>query len=198
MRLFVAADLDNAAREAAIGTSRAIARGFDQAGIAMRWIPAEQLHFSLRFLGEVDADMVTRTRQALAGPWETPSFDAGFDALDVFPYSGVPRVVWLGMGAGREALFAVKTELDRRLGQIGVAQESRVYRPHLTLGRVRRQAEPPRAAVKPLLGDAPVADIRWVIDAVTLYESRVSYRGASYRVVERFPLPRGESREGQP
>ncbi len=155
----------------------------------MRWMPEEQLHFSLRFLGEVDANVTGGVRRALAGVWETASFVAGFEGLDVFPYSGASRVVWMGMGAGRDQLFAVKTELDRRLEQVGVEADSRAYRPHLALGRGRRQGERPRAAVKPLQVDASIESVRWVIEAVTLYESRISYRGASYRVVERFPLP---------
>lgn len=105
---------------------------------------------------------------------------------------------WLGMGTGRDEVFVVKTEFDRRLQQLGMATEIRAYRLHLTLGGVRRHGEPSRAVVKPLLAESPTELIRWTVEMVTLYESRLSYGGASNKFIERFPLPQQKISGGQP
>ena len=164
----------------------------------MRWMRAEQLHFSFRLLSELGAKSAGQERRAPVGAWETAAVHVDFDGFDVFPHSGTLRVVWLGMGTGRDEVFAVKTELDRRLQQLGVAPEIRAYRVHLTLGRVRRQGEPSRAVVKPLLAESPTEPVRWTVEMVTLYESRLFYGGASYQVIERFPLPQQKISGGQP
>lgn len=189
MRLFLAADLDGAARAAAVNTVAALAPRAEAAGLAVRWMPPEQLHFTLRFLGEVEAPAAATLAAALAGPWKTAAFQASLAGLDLFPYSGAPRVVWVGMDEGREQLLALKTELDERLAPLGFAAEDRPFRVHLTLGRLKRNSGASSQSLRSLLGECAVESARWVVDRVALYESRVSFRGASYRVVDSVSLP---------
>ena len=186
MRLFAAVDLDETARAAAAGSTHALATRLATADAPapVRWVPPEQLHVTLRFLGEVSAWQAESVRRALGVPWKTGVFSAGLADLDCFPFSGAPRVIWLGMDEGREQMAALKDELDDRLVSIGFESETRPFRAHLTLGRVNRPVAVSGPELRAILSEHRPETARWVVDRVTLYESRVSSRGAAHHVVE--------------
>ena len=177
MRLFAAVDLDETARAAAAGSTHALATRLATADAPapVRWVPPEQLHVTLRFLGEVSE-------------WQAGAFSAGLADLDCFPFSGAPRVIWLGMDEGREQMAALKDELDDRLVSIGFESETRPFRAHLTLGRVNRPVAVSGPELRAILSKHRPETARWVVDRVTLYESRVSSRGAAHHVVESTTL----------
>ena len=186
MRLFAAVDLDETARAAAAGSTHALATRLATADAPapVRWVPPEQLHVTLRFLGEVSAWQAESVRRALGVPWKTGAFSAGLADLDCFPFSGAPRVIWLGMDEGREQMAALKDELDDRLVSIGFESETRPFRAHLTLGRVNRHVAVSGPELRAMLSGHRPGPARWVVDRVTLYESRVSFRGATHHVME--------------
>ena len=193
MRLFAAVDLDERARAAAAGSARALATRLATADAPapVRWVPPEQLHFTLRFLGEVSEGQAEVVRRALSVPWKTGAFSAGLAGLDFFPPSGAPRVIWLGMDEGREQMAALKNELDDRLVSVGFESETRPFRAHLTLGRVNRPVAVPGPKLRAMLSGHHPETMRWVVDRVTLYESRVSFRGATHKVIESIRLAAG-------
>ena len=191
MRLFAAVDPDPTARAAAARTVRALASRLEgEASRRIRWVPPEQLHVTLRFLGEsteADADAV---RGVFRPPFVTGAFTARMSGLDRFPASGTPRVVWLGLDEGRDAMVAVRAELDRRLASAGCPPESRAFRAHLTLGRTKRWAAWKRYDLVRAWSEVRPETPRWVVDHVTLYESRLTPRGARHHVLESAPLRR--------
>ena len=186
MRLFAAIDLDETARAAAAGSIAALATRLATADAPapVRWVPPAQLHFTLRFLGEVSAQQAEAVRRALGLPWKTGAFSAGLGEVDLFPVSGAPRVIWLGMDEGREQMTALKNELDHRLVSAGFESDTRPFRAHLTLGRVNRQVAVSGPELRAMLTVYRPQTACWVVDRVTLYESRVSFRGATHHVVE--------------
>ncbi len=190
MRLFAAVDPDPPVRAAVARVARTAASRLEgDAPGRIRWVAPEQMHITLRFLGEVteaDADAV---RGVFGVPFETGAFTARVSGLERFPSSGAPRVVWLGIGEGRDGMIAVRTELDRRLASVGCPPETRPFRAHLTLGRIKRWPARSRCDVARALSDVRPETPRWVIDRVTLYESRRTQRGARYHVLESAPLP---------
>jgi 2'-5' RNA ligase len=115
VRLFVAVDLDAAARAAASSSTHVLAMEIATAGapVPVRWVQPEQLHFTLRFLGEVSEGQAESVRRAFSVPWKTDAFSASLAGLDLFPFSGAPRVIWLGTQEGREQMSALKHELDQ-------------------------------------------------------------------------------------
>ena len=186
MRLFVAVDLDETARAAAAGSTDALATWLATADspAPVRWVPPGQLHFTLRFLGEVSALQAESVRRALTIPWKTGAFSAGLAGVDLFPFSGTPRVIWLGIDEGREQMAALKNELDHRLLSVGFESETRSFRAHLTIGRVNRPVAVSGPELRAMLSGHRPGPARWVVDRVMLYESRVSFRGATHHVME--------------
>ena len=186
MRLFAAVDLDETARAAAAGSIDALATWLAKTNVPspVRWVLPAQLHFTLRFLGEVSDRQAESVRRAFSGPWNTGAFNANLAGVNLFPVSGAPRVIWLGLDEGREQMAALKTELDHRLVPVGFEPETRLFRAHLTLGRVNRQVAVSGPELRPMLSECGPEAARWEVDRVTLYESRLSSRGATYHVVE--------------
>ncbi len=185
MRLFVAVDLDQAVRAAAAATSRRVAPIAERAG-SVNWLKPENMHLTLKFLGEVDDGRVAEIAARVREPYGTAAFDASFAGVGLFPPTGPARVIWIGMTAGVEPLKAIQEEVERRLGPLGFPAEKRPFQAHLTLGRFRVPA--PRT-IRPAIEGTGVGSVGTCrIDHVTLYQSRLSPRGATYTALDRGPL----------
>lgn len=189
MRVFAAVDPDPTVRAAAERAARALAGRLEcGADERVRWVAPERLHVTLRFLGEVteaDADTV---RAVLRSPFETGAFLARASGLGCFPPSGPPRVLWLGIGEGRGGMAELRSELDRRLASVGHPPEARPLRAHVTLGRMKRWPARSRRSVDRALSEVRPETPGWLVDHVTLYESRRTPRGARYHVLESTAL----------
>ena len=188
MRLFVGVELDdhvkNAAAEIADSLRRDLGRELDA-----RWIPPANLHITLWFLGEVDQSRVESIRQMLDSPFQQTAFDLAISGLGAFPSSGPPRVVWLGVSSGGSALARLHEELTARLKPIGFVPERRPYSAHLTLARVKDMSRGfSYRDLRDNLHRRPADAGRCRVDAVTLFRSRVSSKGATYERLLRVPL----------
>ena len=195
MRVFAAVDPDPAVRAAAARVARAVADRLERGAHGrVRWVAPDQLHVTLRFLGEVteaDADAV---RAVLRSPLETGAFRARASSLGCFPPSGPPRVLWLGIGAGSDGMAELRSELDQRLAAAGHLPEARPLRAHVTLGRMKRWPSRSRRDLDRILSDVRPETPGWLVDHVTLYESRQTPRGARYHVLESTALGRPAGR----
>jgi RNA 2',3'-cyclic 3'-phosphodiesterase len=152
------------------------------------WIPEERLHLTVRFIGEVGEPLAERIVSALRAPLPLAPFTVAFNALGSFPQKGPPRVIWIGVADGRDAVSRAEVAISERLHRLGIPREDRAYSPHLTLARVREAAGMRAAALfdhlSPRLGETRV-------DAITLFQSKLSPKGPTYVVLERTPLRTG-------
>lgn len=107
----------------------------------VRWSYPEQLHLTLKFLGDIDnrelPDFCGRLREACA---EAEPFNLILQGLGTFPRNKPPRVVWVGIDEGASELQALHQKIDECFGALGVPRETRSFTPHLTLGRVKSGA----------------------------------------------------------
>lgn len=137
MRLFVAVNFPARLRQ----KIARLCRPLDEAGIPGQWVVADQVHLTLKFIGETPVAQVDELADALeqvAGKFRP--FPLRFGPIGAFPSPRRPRVVWLGVEATPELRF-IKDDLERRLAELGVEREQRPYQPHVTLGRSPRDAE---------------------------------------------------------
>jgi 2'-5' RNA ligase len=108
----------------------------------VRWSSPEQLHMTLKFVGEVDNRTLPALCQAVsAACLETAPFSIQLQGLGAFPVNKPPRVLWVGVESGASQLRTLAERLDQQLSQLGVPRETRRFTPHLTLGRVGRTAD---------------------------------------------------------
>ena len=191
MRLFVAAEIDpELARELARVAGEVRARVNTHAPRAkLTWVPPDRLHFTIRFIGEVDERRASAIAGALAAPLSLAPFDLTMTAVGAFPSSGRPRVIWAGIGEGGPRMAALEREVSARLATCGIPSESRAYSPHLTLARVRDAASLRARDVLEGVPQGPFGTTR--VDAITLFESRLSPKGPTYVPLQRTPLRAG-------
>ena len=189
MRLFLAADLDAAARAS---VAEAVTRFRDSSerdhpGCTrdVRWVDARNLHLTLHFLGEVDEGRLPSLTEAIAPALDLEPPRIGLAGWGVFPPKAPAKVIWVGVSEGAGALDCAHRVLADRLRSAGVAIEPRPFSPHLTVGRVRAASGPLWAR---LTGRMPSDGIcEWALQACTLFQSRLSAAGPTYRALLRIP-----------
>lgn len=188
MRLFVAVEVGAPLMVAAQALAADLRRRAETLapGSRITWIPAPLLHLTLRFVGNADAATATAIADALRPAINRRPFDLQFSGAGVFPLRGAPRVFWAGVTAGVDDLVALEVEVSSRLQRMGIPPDDRVFSPHLTLARVREAAGLPGEAVLAGLEQAPVGTSH--VDAITLFESRLSPKGPTYVPLQRTPL----------
>lgn len=185
MRVFLAVFPPPATQELAfevIGALRA-------PGDGVSWVKRDNLHYTLRFLGEIGNDGLRRaTEAAREAAASVPRFEARLGRPGAFPTPRRARVIWLGLDAGERPFARLAEVLEAALAKRGFAPEGRAFTAHLTLGRVREPSRDwtPRLAAPALTAGSPAA--RFVVDRLLVIESRLDPRGSVYRTVAEAPL----------
>lgn len=189
MRLFIAVEMTTMVKARAgivIDELRSrVARVAPRAKIT--WSAPERIHLTVRFIGEADNDRTHAIRAALGPIVDAPVCDVTVEGVGAFPSKGPPRVLWAGVADGRDGLSRVERAVSQRLETL-VPVEDRPYSPHLTLGRVKDPAGLSRATLFDGLADQPFGTVH--VDAITLYESRLSPTGATHVPLQRTALRR--------
>jgi 2'-5' RNA ligase len=144
----------------------------------LSWTKPENLHLTLRFLGDLGDSGVKRAGQAVErGAAEVPAFRARLGGLGTFPSIARPRVLWAGLAEGAEAASALAHSVNRALLRDEFGSPDKPFRAHLTLARVREGARGLAAlgdyAMAPSPGEA-------ILDQVVLMKSELHPAGARY------------------
>ena len=188
VRLFLALDLDPAARAKTAEVQRRLRGAVAFREVRVRWVRPENLHLTLAFLGEVDAAGEEGVARAAAEPWSQPPFRIELSSPAAAPRDGAPRTLWLPVSAGRPELARLHADARARLGPLPAAPIDPRPPGHVTLGRLRQAPRSSRGSIRDGLARLAVPACGWRADAVVLYESRLAPGGASYRALERAPL----------
>jgi RNA 2',3'-cyclic 3'-phosphodiesterase len=175
----------------AIDLSAEILAGLQQAAktlqartgaLPVRWVPANNIHLTLVFLG----DVVTTNVDALKDMLRTQvsahsSFEITVGRLGAFPSFRKPRVVWIGVSAPPE-LSSLQREISQATVRLGYPAEDRPFSPHLTLGRVSKTASQEQVLkIGELLEGEKVAGLgTMLVGSVNLYRSELLPGGAVY------------------
>ncbi|MCL6451351.1 MAG: RNA 2',3'-cyclic phosphodiesterase [Acetobacteraceae bacterium] len=184
LRCFVAVPLEGEVHGSAVGFLRRLAA----LAPAVKWVEPENLHFTLKFLGEVEEGRLEKVKaalgQALAGK---AAFGLELCGAGAFPNLRRPRVVWLGAGAGRDRLGELAEAVESALAPLGFPREARAFSPHLTLGRARQPgAAGALAAELEAAGSRPWGELK--VDRVVLMQSTLTPRGPIYTPLAVFRL----------
>jgi 2'-5' RNA ligase len=177
-RLFVGIELPDAARAMIEDLGRPL-RGID----GLRWVPPENLHLTLAFLGWVDADARDGIDERLAAAAvDAAPFTAVVGSLGRFPDRGKARVVWVGLEDPSGALAQLARLVGDALEDL-FEPETRPFRPHVTIARARRPVaiRMPDEAAPPTRTEVPVT-------ALTLFRSHLGREHPRYEVLRRWGL----------
>lgn len=155
----------------------------------VRWTPPEQIHLTLRFLGNISADSVPELeaalRRACAG---VSAFGLAAEGFGCFPDGSHPRILWIGMNGELDSLTSLVERVVRETGPWG-EREDKAFHPHLTIGRVktnhphelRKLSEEISRVKSPSLG-------KWPVTQVDLMQSELSEQGACHECIATVPL----------
>ena len=177
MRLFTAVDLSPEVQES-------LARLLDalQPSASLRWSRIENLHLTLKFIGEWPEPELGALQEALRGVPRPAPFDTRVSGLGYFPNERAPRVFWAGVQAPDE-LVRLAGDIEQALAPLGVAAERRPYSPHLTLARI--QPGTPLDRFRQAVQGLPTQDFGvFRSDRFHLYLSRPGPSGSVYTRIE--------------
>ncbi|MGQ0660610.1 RNA 2',3'-cyclic phosphodiesterase [Sphingosinicella sp.] len=175
MRLFVAIRLPRLVRERLIAAMGGIS--------GARWQSDDQLHLTLRFIGEVDRRQAEDVHAALDAIRQPP-FEIALSGVGFFDQRGRPETVWAGV-APPEPLVALHRKVDQALVRVGLEPERRAYIPHITLARLHRAAGP----VGGFLEQAGnLASPLFTVERFALFESDLTEERAVYSILADYLL----------
>jgi 2'-5' RNA ligase len=150
------------------------------------WSRPDQLHVTLRFLGEVATDdLLERVTKRLATVQVAP-FILPIEGIGTFPPNRPPRILWIGTGSGHPRLFQLRQRVDDALLAAGLPLEVRTFHPHITLARCTGDAAPALTHWVHARRDAVAPPFR--VEAFDLYASELRPTGAVHTLRHRFPL----------
>ena len=187
-RIFIAIKMP----DAVIGKITEVSRYFQSQtpADALKWVETENLHLTLRFLGEISEETLKKVQsilpQAVMGQ---PSFTLSVEGLGMYPSPGQPRVVWLGI-RGSQPMTTLHTQLEAVLAKAGIEKEDRPFHPHLTLARVRQRTDRATAhQIGETLTQFKVGSLgAFQVDEIHLIESQLTPQGPVYTARAIAPL----------
>jgi 2'-5' RNA ligase len=139
-----------------------------------RWVPAANLHLTVRFIGSVDRKLVEDIADRLPES-QLAAFEIALGDLGTFKRGRLVRVAWLGLLSGVEAAQGLAARVEAACAAAGLEAETRPFQPHLTLARARARL----GSALPGLPDAP--KLRpWKADELVLYQSHLTPKGSVY------------------
>ncbi|RME28264.1 MAG: RNA 2',3'-cyclic phosphodiesterase [Candidatus Zixiibacteriota bacterium] len=178
MRLFIAFPLAPPVKQQ-LAEIIADLRRFDE---PVRWVKAENIHLTLRFLGDTDEKLLPRLKEMIISlaPRYQP-VEANFSTLGAFPNLRRPRVIWVGLTDLPDYLYELTDEIEKSVRKLGFEPEHRRFKPHLTLGRVKRDRQ-----LRALPGEIEryrLSPAGVPLDRLSLFQSTLTPDGPIYKTL---------------
>ena len=150
--------------------------------LPIKWVAFENLHITLKFLGEIDEDKRVEIKPAIVevGQRHSP-FNLELEGLGCFPNPRNPRVIWVGVKQGGDVLCAMAADVEKELARFGFEEETR-FHPHLTIGRIKEFCR-----VDSILAKSISTSV-FKVNSVVLFKSILKPAGPIYEELERFAL----------
>ena len=157
---------------------------------SVRWVPVQNIHLTLKFLGDVSLQNLTVLKEILSAEVITQKpMEVSVGRLGAFPKKLRPRVVWVGIEAPQE-LMSLQRGIEARAIKVGYPKDKREFFPHLTLGRVSRNATPEE--VRKIGETISASKIGFLgvarVQSVHLYKSDLLPTGAVYTKMFSAPM----------
>lgn len=184
MRTFIAIELPDPIREA-LGH---LSRRMRNTGANASWVRPENIHLTLRFLGEISEHDVNRIGERLALDYQAiDPFTLTISGTGVFPNPRKPSVIWVGAEPLEGPLATTQAIAESAAQAIGLPPETKPFRPHLTLARLR---DPRQAGTLPqtLEQEAGFNAGAFQVHSVALFSSQLTPKGPIYRRLREFAL----------
>ena len=159
-----------------------------ETGADVSWVKTDNIHLTLKFLGEVEetkTKIISQELRELVSKYTC--FETCIGKLGTFPTLFNPRVIWIGISKNENKIIKLQQKIEEVMGPLGFEKETRPFHPHLTLGRVRSKKNIQKLIEKlktlHLLQFKPV-----IVDRIILFQSILKPTGAEYTALDEFKL----------
>jgi 2'-5' RNA ligase len=193
LRVFIAIDIED---PLVVSRLERLKEAVVATGVPMKPVETENLHLTLRFIGEVPRGLVEEIKREVLARLVFEPFDMELVGLGAFPSPARPRVVWVGVRGGAEELRRLRGEIEAGLRRLGVRPEQQEFHPHVTLARIKGSRNI-QALVKLLaeMSDYEVGRVR--VTSVRLKKSTLTRSGPIYETLAEVRGVEGGLREGE-
>lgn len=154
----------------------------------VRWTKAGNIHLTLKFLGDVETSQIDAISEALRDIASHLSpFAVSLAGVGAFPNSRKPRIVWIGLGKGVNELVEMAKQIEGSMKKLGFQREKHPFRPHLTVGRIRRLEHP--VIMTEALERSDVGELgEFTVQQMSLIKSQLDPAGSIYTTLFEAPL----------
>lgn len=185
IRTFIALEMS----PSVLGRAAALIKRLQEADVKATWVKPQHMHLTLKFLGDVpDPEIPDVCRLVQEAVRDLPAFEMSFRGCGAFPSVDNPRTVWIGVEEGAEQVIVMHEAIELALKKLRFPRETRRFRPHLTLGRIRdtspRVAELSRIITENADYDADLS----VVDEVVTFASFLDRAGPTHDAMGRAEL----------
>lgn len=187
MRLFIAIRLPEKIKDYLAGLQDKLKAAQAQ----VRWVHPENIHLTLKFLGETNEQTAEEIFKIMADTVKDKKFfKAGINSLGAFPKIDFPRVIWAGIGAGKEETEKIARELEERIAQLGIPKENKPFSCHITIGRVKSGLNQPKLSdeLKKLMQSLNQEGLDFDVEKITLFKSTLTPKGPVYQALKETNL----------
>lgn len=187
MRVFIAIDVTDDLRKGLTGIQEVLKKK----GLKARWMVPENIHLTLKFLGEIDREQLKALEENVEEiVFKRESFKLTLAGLGVFPGIKRVRVLWIGVKSEKDKLHQLWKDMEKRLAGAGFPEEDRGFSAHLTLARFRNQEKSTllRQVIEEYK-DYELGDMQ--VDCLNIYQSHLTPQGPVYKRIARYWFEKG-------
>lgn len=182
IRCFVAMELP---LEVQAELAQTVAR-LKSTGADVKWVEPENVHLTLKFLGEVPHPKVLQLGISLAALCQRRAIVSRLGGLGAFPVLHRPRVIWAGLDMGLDDLGDLHQAVEDMMADLGFQREEREFFPHLTLGRVRSNRN--AAELANLITTVRPQPMEFIFGTLILMKSTLTPEGPLYQPLQTIEL----------
>jgi RNA 2',3'-cyclic 3'-phosphodiesterase len=189
MRLFLGIELPESVRTNLSRVIQELQRYWDDEKLpSASWVHPRNLHVTVKFFGEVSESEIPALTTALRTVHSDAQMGLRVDGPELFPPTGLIRVVAARVGGDVERARLLHDSLESRCRELGIAPESRPYRPHVTLSRCRSPLAPQHRRLLSTVMSPHLEGATFIVSEWELMESRLRAHGPEYVPLARFGL----------
>jgi 2'-5' RNA ligase len=180
IRLFIALKIPVDVKNRLIQICKELTQNPEQ----FKWETPDKIHLTLKFIGEVEEELVNSIAEEIAFAEEYNSFNFNVTRFGFFFRSGEPKILWAGLKTD-ESIISLVEELNERLSIFSIPVEKRKFKPHLTMLRIKRN---PGAEFINSFRRYLVDNINFNSNEISLIKSELFPTGARYTEIKKYNL----------
>jgi len=187
MRAFIAIELPKAIRDSLTRLEERLKKS----GAQVKWVEPQNIHLTLKFLGEVDQQKLEKITEAIkCTACDKKTFHLRVSSVGAFPKINFPRIIWVGIDKGDNETKEIAEELEEKLAELGIPKENRPFSSHITIGRTKSTLNK-EELIQELTAAEDILkteNLEFNVERITLFQSTLTPSGPVYKPLKTADL----------